>query len=128
MDDDLAAMTLLCALPAEYQSFVLSLVLLPSFDYAAVKESFYLEEQNRIARDLDNPTLASAASLLLVLRLAWSSAGEVLSLSDCFAECEGGGPGSQEEQEVEASARSGGSGDRQCCRVCRKCKFSFFLN
>ena len=61
LDDDLAAMTLIRALPAEYQSFVSSLVLLPSFDYAAVKESFYLEEQNRIARDLDNPTLASAA-------------------------------------------------------------------
>ncbi|TDL19651.1 hypothetical protein BD410DRAFT_703179, partial [Rickenella mellea] len=47
MDDELACMALICALPAEYSSFASSLLLLEKFDKAKLHQAFITEENNR---------------------------------------------------------------------------------
>src|ERR1700761_5426526 len=48
LDADLSTMALIRALPAEYSSFVSSLLLLPKLGYEEVKAAFYNEEQTRL--------------------------------------------------------------------------------
>ena len=60
LDEDLMSMTMIRALPAEYRSFVSSLILLPQFDFKTLKEAFILEEDNRKASDLTSGVVAAA--------------------------------------------------------------------
>src|SRR5215510_3977976 len=58
LDGELASMSLIRSLSDDYRSFISSLMLLPQFDYATVKEAFILEEQNR------RPRASSSSSAL----------------------------------------------------------------
>jgi hypothetical protein len=49
LDSDLQCMSMVRALPTEYESFVSSLSLLPQFDFKTLKEAFIVEENNRKA-------------------------------------------------------------------------------
>ncbi|KZT17990.1 hypothetical protein NEOLEDRAFT_1184691 [Neolentinus lepideus HHB14362 ss-1] len=63
LDNDLASMALICALPAEYNNFVSSLLLLDSLDLSKLQSAFQNEESQRVAQGVDaSPSLAMAAS------------------------------------------------------------------
>ncbi|KZT18535.1 hypothetical protein NEOLEDRAFT_1192342, partial [Neolentinus lepideus HHB14362 ss-1] len=62
LDNDLASMALIHALPAEYNNFVSSLLLLDSLDLSKLQSAFQNEESQRFARGVDaSPSLAMAA-------------------------------------------------------------------
>lgn len=60
LDEDLMCMAMIRSLPAEYRSFVSSLVLLPQFDFKMLKEAFILEEDNRKASHIASGITAAA--------------------------------------------------------------------
>ena len=60
---DLASMALIRSLPADYASFVSTVVLLPDFSYDKVKEAFRLEEHNRQARLHDAKSVSAIANV-----------------------------------------------------------------
>jgi gag-polypeptide of LTR copia-type/GAG-pre-integrase domain/Integrase core domain len=59
---DLASMALIRSLPADYSSFVSTVVLMPDFSYDRVKEAFRLEEHNRQARLNDTQSVSTIAN------------------------------------------------------------------
>ncbi|KZT17957.1 hypothetical protein NEOLEDRAFT_1184766 [Neolentinus lepideus HHB14362 ss-1] len=62
LDNDLTSMALICALPAEYNNFVSSLLLLDSLDLSKLQSAFQNEESQRFTRGVDaSPSLAMAA-------------------------------------------------------------------
>ncbi|KZT19255.1 hypothetical protein NEOLEDRAFT_1235017, partial [Neolentinus lepideus HHB14362 ss-1] len=62
LDNDLASMALIRALPSEYNNFVSSLLLLDSLDLSKLQSAFQNEESQRFARGVDSsPSLAMAA-------------------------------------------------------------------
>jgi hypothetical protein len=63
LDSDLISMAMIRALPAEYDSFVSSLTLLPQFDFKTLKEAFIIEETNRKAAK-HAASVAAAANLV----------------------------------------------------------------
>jgi len=60
LDLDLVCMAMICSLPAEYHSFVSSLVLLPQFDFKTLRVAFILEEDNRKAFITQDSIVAAA--------------------------------------------------------------------
>lgn len=62
LDSDLLSMAMVRSLPAEYDSFVSSLSLLPQFDFKTLKEAFIIEETNRRAAK-NAANVAAAANL-----------------------------------------------------------------
>ena len=63
LDSDLTSMAMIRALPAEYESFVSSLTLLPTFDFKTLKAAFSNEENNRKA-SRNAASIAAAANLV----------------------------------------------------------------
>ncbi|KZT30330.1 hypothetical protein NEOLEDRAFT_1054514, partial [Neolentinus lepideus HHB14362 ss-1] len=62
LDNDLTSMALIRALPAEYNNFVSSLLLLDSLDLSKLQSAFQNEESQHFARSVDSlPSLAMAA-------------------------------------------------------------------
>ena len=59
LDEDLLSMTMIRALPEEYQSFVSSLVLSPSLDFKTVKDAFRNEE---LIRQVSQTSISPAAA------------------------------------------------------------------
>ena len=57
-------MTLIRALPAEYNNFASSLLLIDSLDLAKLQSAFQNEESQHLAHGLANPALAMPASAL----------------------------------------------------------------
>ncbi|KZT18137.1 hypothetical protein NEOLEDRAFT_1196160 [Neolentinus lepideus HHB14362 ss-1] len=67
LDNDLTSMALIRALPAEYNNFVSSLLLLDSLDLSKLQSAFQNEESQRFARGIDSsPSLAMAAGTSLL--------------------------------------------------------------
>ncbi|KZT18488.1 hypothetical protein NEOLEDRAFT_1192461, partial [Neolentinus lepideus HHB14362 ss-1] len=65
LDNDLASMALIRTLPAEYNNFVSSLLLLDSLDLSKLQSAFQNEESQRFARNVDSsPSLAMAAGTI----------------------------------------------------------------
>src|ERR1700749_2040578 len=60
LDSDLVCMAMIRSLPAEYRSFVSSLILLPKFDFKTLREAFILEEDNRKASIAQDSIIAAA--------------------------------------------------------------------
>jgi hypothetical protein len=62
LDSDLTSMAMIRSLPSEYESFISSITLLPSFDFKTLKEAFINEENNwKAAKSAAN--IAAAANL-----------------------------------------------------------------
>src|SRR5271156_468840 len=62
LDKELLCMTLIRALPSEYNNFASSLLLLDSLDLDKLKSAFQTEESQRLARSISTtPSLAQAA-------------------------------------------------------------------
>ena len=62
LDQELLCMALIRALPAEYNNFASSLLLIDSLDLAKLQSAFQNEESQRLARSLASPALAMPAS------------------------------------------------------------------
>ena len=62
LDKELLSMTLICALPTEFNNFASSLLLLDSLDLDKLKSAFQNEESQRLARNVTSPTLALQSS------------------------------------------------------------------
>ena len=80
-------MALIRSLPADYDAFVSTVVLLPDFGYEKVKEAFYLEEQNRRARKLDTASLA-LANAASTTASASAAAASIAPSSDPAKHCD----------------------------------------
>ena len=62
LDSELGSMVLIRSLPEDYRSFISTIMLLPQFDYATVKDAFVMEEQNRRPRPSDNPSALKSSA------------------------------------------------------------------
>ena len=60
LDDELASMTLIRALPDDYNAFVSSLLLKDDLDKIAVQNAFVCEDNQRKRRQDDSPTVGNA--------------------------------------------------------------------
>lgn len=64
LDQELSSMALICSLPAEYNSFVSSLLLLLQFDCSTLNEAFTTEENQRRTRNLDTSSQVALSTSL----------------------------------------------------------------
>jgi hypothetical protein len=86
LDDELLAMTLIRALPAEYNNFASSLLLLDSLEIQKLKSAFHNEESQRLARSVSTSTslaFQSAAASSSNLSCTFCN-GTSHSEKDCF--------------------------------------------
>jgi len=76
LDDELASMTLIRALPDDYNAFVSSLLLKDDLDKIAVQNAFVREDNQRKRRQDDSPTVGNRflhfLHFLHLLRLLWT--------------------------------------------------------
>lgn len=85
LDDELASMAMIRALPDEYSTFASSLLLMDKLDKSAIQQAFVTEEAQRRHRASDAPTIGSALSTSIctsraqmhVLRYVQSHTGQV---------------------------------------------------
>ena len=69
LDDELASMTLIRALPDDYNSFVSSLLLKDDLDKMTVQNAFVREDNQHRRRQDDSPAVGSA--LIAAPRILW---------------------------------------------------------
>jgi len=85
---NLASMALIHSLPADYSSFVSTVVLMPDFSYDRVKEAFRLEEHNHQAHLNDTRSVSTIANAAAQPRLPLTCTfceGTGRNLEMCYA-------------------------------------------